>query len=501
MMQSVADRIGKQQPRLSQWPAKAVGSAGDDAIAFAESIGWDDETGQGFYDLDEWQRYCIRGALSEDPAARLCAMVVLILVARQNGKNVILEVIELYAFYVLDLPYILHTAHLQETTADHMDRLWSAIESDERLSKITRRVVANGKERLYRTDKRCQIRFRTRSKKIGRGGSPQLVAFDEALYLTGKQINALLPSLAAQSMRGDAPILIYTSSAPTEDSEVLPRLRQSILDGQTPDAFYAEWSAELTERPGESRHAAMERLADDFDAWLSANPGMGVRIAAEWVQVNERSTMSLEGFLTERLGVVFNYGHLTGPLPLPVWDRLADRSVSAVSNRTLAVAASPVDMGPQWVAIGGAGRTSDGRTVVGVVPGCYRQGMAWVVPELVGMWRKDRVPVRVGPGPERALVGALREAGVEVVEVSAGEVAAATTGLIAAAHTEPFTLAHPGQAELGKALQHADVRPGADGAVSWVRRSEVDIAPLAAITVAYGGVTQLADPPALSQIW
>jgi hypothetical protein len=275
---------------------------------------------------------------------------------------------------------------------------------------------------------------------------------------------------------------------------VLPRLRASVISGATPDAFFAEWSAELHVRPGESNRDAMARLADDRGAWAQANPGLGVRISPDWVQVNERSTMSLEGFLTERLGVVFDFGAESGPLPLAVWDRLADRSVSAVSNRTMAVAASPVDEGPQWVAIAGAGRTSDGRTVVGVVPGCYRQGTAWVVPELVGMWRKERIPVRVGPGPERALVASLREAGVEVVEVSAGDVASATTGLIAAAHTEPFVLTHPGQAEIGKALQHAEHKPGADGAITWHRRaSEVDISPLVAITVAFGGVAQEAN--------
>ena len=128
----VEERIGSQTPRLCQLAQRQVASAGDDAIEFAETIG------DGFYVLDEWQKFCIRGLLAEDAKARLCAGVGLILMPRQNGKNAVLEVIELYAFYVLNLPYILHTAHLQETTADHMARLWSAIESDEDLLSITK---------------------------------------------------------------------------------------------------------------------------------------------------------------------------------------------------------------------------------------------------------------------------------------------------------------------------------------------------------------------------
>ena len=58
-------------PRLSHLPRRAVASAGDDAIEFAESIGWSVEAGRGFYVLDEWQKHCIRGILSEDENARL----------------------------------------------------------------------------------------------------------------------------------------------------------------------------------------------------------------------------------------------------------------------------------------------------------------------------------------------------------------------------------------------------------------------------------------------
>lgn len=503
-MPSVAARIGSQVPRLQQLPAKAVASAGDDAVEWAQSIGWDEATRRGYYVLDEWQKFCVRGLLSEDPQARLCALVCLIIVARQNGKNVILEVVELYAFYVLELPYILHTAHLQETTADHMDNLWAAIESDPALLSITKRVVANGKERIYRTDKgedgkrkRCQIRFRTRSKKGGRGGSPQMVVFDEALHLLDKQINALLPSLAAQSMRGDAPILIYTSSAPVEESDVLRRLRSSILAGEIPDAFMAEWSAEFAIRDGETMEQAMLRLADDRDAWFESNPGMNVRISPDWVQANERSTMSVDGFLVERLSVVLDDDN--GVSVIPNWATLADPPNPEINypgsliaaGRAWALAVSPVELGPQWAAIGVAGRTASGKLHVEWMH--HRQGVAWVVPTVVGIQKRTPIPLRVhASGPEGALIPDLVEAGVKLEEVSSADVERATGMLIAAAtgdeETAPW-LVHLGQASLDKAVAAAVLRTSTNGAAMWSqRRSSVEITPLQAVTVALGGV-------------
>lgn len=102
--------------------------------------------------LDEWQKWCIRGILSEDRRANLCALVCLLLVPRQNGKNVVLEVVELYALFVLDLRYILHSAHLTETSADHMARLWEAIQSDEDLAIRSKQTTAHGFEKIERID-------------------------------------------------------------------------------------------------------------------------------------------------------------------------------------------------------------------------------------------------------------------------------------------------------------------------------------------------------------
>lgn len=473
------DRIGSQTPRLHQCAQRAVASAGDDAIEFAESIGG------GFYVLDDWQKYCIRGLLAEDAKARLCAGVGLILMPRQNGKNSVLEVIELYAFYVLGLPYILHTAHLQETTADHMARLWSAIESDEDLLSITKMTVANGKEKIWRTDTRANIKFKTRSKKIGRGGSPRMVVFDEALYLTDDQIQAMLPSLSAQSMRADKPILIYTSSAPVAESIVLHRVRSAVLAGQMPDAFYAEWSLELVAKDHMERMAEMRRLAADRDGWYAANPGMGIRIDPDYIAANELPMMSLEAFLIERLGVVFDPGTDDAVINPLLWASLAEPTSTIASHKQWALSVAP---DRKWSTFGVAGRRADGRLHVEWLE--RRAGTSWVVDVGAQLYASSRIPLRVHKsGPEGSFIDLLRERGVEVTEVSSAEVAASTGQFIDACNAGG--LRHLGQTSLDLALKGAVLRTSTDGAALWSQRnSQVEITPLMACTVAAGGVPQ-----------
>jgi hypothetical protein len=484
-----------QRPRLHQFPRLAVASAGDDAIAWAESIGWDADEGRGFYDLDDWQRWCVRGILSEDPLARLCAFVAVLLVPRQNGKNVVLEVIELYALFVLDLPLILHSAHLAETSAEHMQRLWDAIESDDDLSSRCRRVVANGKESIYRTDAKCRIRFRTRSKKVGRGGSPRMVVFDEALYLTDQQIQAMLPSLSAQSARPDRPIIIYASSAPVEESVVLHRVRSAILAGDMPDAFLAEWSVEL---PAGDRFEALAAIVDDREALLSANPGMPARIDPEWIESTERPQMSAESYAIERLGVVFEVDSSEGVVPEARWLSLLDRSSQIVSHESWSLAVSP---DRRWATFGVAGRRADGLVHVESMerqPGAIHTA---ILAAGVALFASLRKPIRIHKtGPEAAYIAPLREAGVEVVEVSSADVAQATGQFIDFANASQ--LRHIGQASLDIGLRGAVLRQTVDGSVLWSQRnSSTEITALQACTVALGGVPQEVAVAPLSQIW
>lgn len=482
---------------MHQSPRRQFASAGDDAIAWAESIGWDDEEGHGFYELDEWQKFCIRGILAEDEMAALCALVCLLLVPRQNGKNVVLEVIELYALFVLDLRYILHSAHLTETSADHMARLWEAIQSDDDLSRQCRQSTAHGFEKILRkADKKASpprhasiIRFRTRSKKVGRGGSPQMGVFDEALYLDDRQIAALLPSLSAQTMKGDPPILIYASSAPVAESQVLHRLRTAILAGKMPDAFMAEWSIELPDA-GDDRHRALLALVADPENLYISNPGMGERISPDWCRDIEQPTMGLEEWCIERLGVVFEADGTEGVLPSTKWAVCADGSSHCDEGR------ASLSVGPNgaWAAFGFAGTRADGSLHLEVTR--HAPGTDWVVDHAVKVVAR-RGPLVVDPRtPTSGLLARLVKADVELQEVSTPEWVQACAAL--QADVNDCSVRHLSQPELNAAVAGVTIRTMGEAWAFTAKASTVDITPLQAVTLAAFGARAGEDKSARS---
>ncbi|MEZ5409573.1 MAG: hypothetical protein R2761_16205 [Acidimicrobiales bacterium] len=489
-------RVGAQVPRLHQLPAGAAGSAGDDAIEWAESIGWDDDLGHGFYVLDEWQRFCIRGILSEDETARLCAEIALLIVARQNGKGTILEVVELYALFVLDLPLILHTAHLGETSADHMGRLWAAIQSDPELASQCHMVRAKGSEAIERNGG-CdlgggEIRFRTRSEKGGRGGSPQMVVFDEALFLTAQQQSATVPSLSAQTMRDDKPLMIYASSAPLGRSEVLHNVRSSVLRGEMPQAFMAEWSVELPDTDGDLA-AAIRAVMADPEAIYQANPGVGIRIDPQWCLTTERGSMTPEAWCIERLGVVFTADGDAGVLPGNLWTACHD-ATSTVDGGRIALAVGP---GSTWAAVGLAGERADGSLHLEVVR--HALGTDWLVGALrAGTERYG--PVLVDPkSPTMAVLTTLETAGIEVEELATADVTRACAELqndLKALH-----LRHLDQPELNAAVAGAGIRPVGESWVFSAKASTVDVCPLLAVTLAAHGARVSGSVDPLSQIF
>ena len=453
-MSATMTLLGHQRPRVQALPHRRAGSAGPDAVEFAESLG---------YELDDWQAWCIDGILSEDEGRRLCAMLCVLIMPRQNGKNVVIEVVELYAFYVLDWPAILHSAHRQDTSADHMARLRSVIEANPDLDEITDFREANGKEKIVRTDTRAEIRFVTRSKKIGRGKSPRLVVIDEALYVTDAQIDAMIPSMSAQSMRADKPILLYTSSAPVAESAVLQRLRLKAAQGG-PSTWMAAWSCE----PGLD--------VNDRSEWARANPGLNVRISEEWIEEMELATMSVDGFLAERLGVVPLVDLESGELP--EWAACLDPHSSLIGTPSVAVDVAP-DL--SWSSVAVAGFRADGLMHVELVE--HLEGTGSVVHIAAAVAATHGVPIYLDPrSPAGGLVADLARLGADVVEVGTLEYTKACALLKLA--VRDGRLKHRGQTSLDQAVMSAGVRSIGD-AWAWGRRSSAaDISPLVAVTLA-----------------
>ncbi len=449
-------RIGNQRPRLSLLPSGVVGSAAGEAIALAESC--------GLY-LDDWQKWCLDGMLSERVDGSWAAKQATLILPRQNGKNSVLEALELAGMFLFNEKRIIHTAQLSQTAADHQRRMVELIKGNPELEGLCQFYFANGKEAIVRTDTGARLEFSTRSKKIARGGSPQRVVFDEALFLTDEQMNAIMPSLSAQSLNVEgSPQLIYTSSAPLPESEILHRVRNVGIEGSANSAFFAEWSCEAGADPA------------DRDNWYQANPGMGIRIAEDWVYETEYLTMSPEGFATERLGVVL--GMDAGNSELPGWPSCLDVGSEMTGKPAIALDVAP-DL--SWYSIGVAGDTKDKLTHVEVVERLTSASDA--VEVLRKMHGKFKVPVHLDPrAAAAALIPDLLAVKVPVTEISTADLVKACAHLKQLVDSQ--TLRHRGQQPLDSAVYGAAIRSIGDG-WAWTRRiSTVDISPLVVVTLA-----------------
>jgi hypothetical protein len=426
--------------------------------------------------------------LSEDVHIQLCAEIICLIVSRQNGKNVILEVIELYAFYVLGWPMIYHTAHLQDTAAAHMASIQQVVEANSGLDEITVFSTANGKERMTRVDTGAMIRFITRGKKAGRGPSPRAIIFDEALYVTDDQIKALIPGMSAQSLKGDLPLMIYTSSAPVLESTVLHRIRNGFIAGRNA-GFFAEWSAVVPEG---------EVLIDttDRDVWFDTNPSMGLLIDPDWVATNELAILSTLDFMGERLGVGIGGGDegassIIDPID---WSKCVDME-SEVDERKPSALALSVGPGAVWSTFSESGYRSDGLPHIEVV--VREPGTAWVVQKALSLTKRLGCALVVDPkSPTGGLIPALTKAGVRLIEVDFNDYAQACSEIQIA--IQQRALRHLNQGPLNAAIIGVAIRITDRGAFVWsAKSSEVDITSLASCTLA---LSQIQAAPTVREL-
>ncbi len=280
--------LGVQQPRISSCPP-GDSSAGQDAVELAESVG---------LHLDPWQQWVMRHALVERPDEKWGAFEVGVVVGRQNGKGALLEARELAGLFLFGEQLILHTAHQFKTASEAFIRLRTLIDNSDALRKRVRRVLTGKGDEAVELKTGQRLRFIARSSVSGRGFSGDCVILDEAFELPEASIAALLPTMSARPN----PQLWYTSSAVNremhKEGSVLARLRRRGVTGD-PGLMYAEWSAGDRESMTDEQLSAL-RL--DPDAWAQANPGLGIRIAPEFV-VRELASMAPKSFDVERLGV------------------------------------------------------------------------------------------------------------------------------------------------------------------------------------------------------
>ena len=473
LQQSV--RLGAQRPRFQHLPPEKAASSGQEAIDLAASAG---------LHLDDWQQWVLRESLAERADGRWCAFEVGLILPRQNGKNAILEALELAAIYLFGERLVVHSAHRFDTATEHFLRMKELIQGTPDLDRQVAPngfVTANGKEAIkFRNGAR--IKFIARSKAGGRGFTGDRIILDEAYDLSAKAIGAMMPTL---STRPNAQVW-YTSSAPMATSQVLHSVRNRGHAADPGDRlFFAEWAADPNADPG------------DVAQWYAANPAMGIRISEEYVHNEFRAMREMpEEFARERLGVPDDVDGGLLVFPLDLWVSLEDRSYTFSASVPVCVGLD-VSVDGSWSTVAAV---QVDRAGVPHLEVDQQRGTAWLAARCRDiMAKRPGTTISVaGNGPVAALVPSLRAAGVQVAEVAGVDVGRAASAFVDAVTNRK--LRHLGNSSMQNAISGAAKRQTGDTWQFGRASSTADITPLVAATLALAGTTKK-QPAALWAAW
>lgn len=432
---------------------------------------------------DDWQAEVAEGILALDESERFSHFESGLNVARQNGKDGVLEIVELHALF--EWPgqnLIIHSAHEFATAQEHQLRLEALIQNSPELHmRVKDRggyKHANGQESINLKDG-SRIIFKARTKGGTRGFSGDLLVWNEAMVLPNAVVGAMMPTLRA-SDAPYGPMIIYAGSAVDQEVHeygiVWARVRERGIAGE-PGLCYFEWSAHVdVARPDDlSDDQVMDR-----EHWAQANPALGVRIDPEHMAL-EMASMPTRTAAVELLGVgdwPATDGTEDTLISPEEWAECELHEWEFVDPVCIAFDISP----DRRSSIVVSGRTDLGHMGVEVINS--RAGTGWVPQRMAELYAKHEIAEVVcdGFGPAAAIARAIDDAGITIKRLDSGDYGKAC-GLFVDSVGEK-TLRHLGQEELNNAIRGAKPRPLVDR-WAWSRtKSTIDISPLVAATLA-----------------
>lgn len=314
---------------------------------------------------DLWQQNVLDDWLAENGKGKLVSGKCGLFLPRQNGKNAVLEVVELFKATVQGRR-ILHTAHEVKTARKAFTRLRSFFENERQYPDLYRLLKAvrstNGQEAIIlhhpdcdTFDKRCScdgwgsVEFVARSRGSARGFTVDDLVCDEAQELTDEQLEALLPTISSAPSHDPQQFFVGTPPGPLADGTVVLRLRRQALESPK-RVSWTEFSIPDDSDPenvlggGWRKHVA------------ETNPALGIRLNMSTV-IDEHDTMSHEGFCRERLGW-WDRGAVHGSaIPPDKWYQGAVDRVTPTGRKFFGVSFS---RSGSRVALAGAIGTDDG---------------------------------------------------------------------------------------------------------------------------------------------
>jgi hypothetical protein len=498
--------LGYETPRIYTKPRRELTedtTHGYACIAFAEQI-------LGIK-LFPWQEWLLLHALELDDNGLYRFRTVVVEVARQNGKSLLLTVLALWHLYGLGSREVIGTAQdLTRSEASWADAVeW--IENSDELEPYLVDVKRGHPKVLtvsFQDDDtgrhwNCDYRVAAASRRGARGFSGDLVLMDELReHQSWESWSAVSNTMNA---RPKAQAWAF-SNAGTPTSVVLRHLRavshraldwpdgdaDRILLGDPEDTEepvdddslgWFEWSAPIT------------AARSDRNAWAQANPSLNHSEVTEDC-ITERA---LAGAYSNAPAVEFEVEVLCrwtstsdgGPFPSESWADTADTAAKVAAGTASTVCLEiPADRSRAYLAR--ATLDMAGKPVVGIW--ADKPGTDWVVPYLLKHRNKfNTVVIRIGGGvPAASLANDIDLAGIPFEKWNSTEVAAGCGQMFDLMRDRAVRhLPHPA---LDAAATSAATKVHPDG--GWVidaSKSPTDTAPLTAAIGAVWGLGHLPD--------
>lgn len=373
-------------------------SDGDLAAAFAAAYG---------LAPDEWQRNVLDDWLRLYNG-RWASLTCGLSVSRQNGKNALIEIRELYGMVALG-EKILHTAHEVKTAQKHFRRLKyffgdRADDESAKFPELNALVKAvrsvNGQEAIFLHNGGA-VELVARSKNSGRGFTVDVLVMDEAQEMSEDALEALMPTTSAAPSGNPQWIFTGTPPGPNAVGDVFTRVRREALQaqktGRSSRLSWHEWSVEG------------DVDLDDRALWRLTNPALDAgRLQLEVIE-GERARFSDGGFARERLGRWESEDGSRRMWSEPLW-RSADVLSVPDGVRSFAVA---FNMDGTRVSTAGAVKHANGvhAELIAAYSGPLESGVAQLADWLTDRWR-DTSMIAILGAAGAALKAALRDRGV-----------------------------------------------------------------------------------------
>jgi phage terminase large subunit-like protein len=437
---------------------KHIASSGLPAVkATCERIGL------GF---DPWQTATARLILAKDVTGLYAADTAVLSIPRQVGKTYLIGALVFADCIINPGTTTVWTAHRFKVARETFNSLKGIACSALLAPHIDPDAIttAAGNECIpFRNGSRIVFAARERGAIRGFAKVRRLV-LDECQILSDAAMADLAPTMN-QAVNPQI-ILTGTPPKPTDPGEVFANLRSEAIGGKSDDVVYIEFSAAPDAHP------------DDRRAWREANPSYPSRTPAKAI-LRMRRLLSEADFAREALGI-WDDASRRMVIPIGLWNDCADTESTFDGAPVLAFDVSP-DL--RSAAICAAGTRSDGMAHLEVVR--HLPGTEWLPGELARIAARHGVASVVANDMPHvlSLVPTVEAAGVSVQTVGKAEFSTGCGGLLKAV-TEG-TVRHLGDPILTTALTGAARAEVGDGAWAWARkRSEVDISPLVAVTLA-----------------